>query len=112
MAEAELTVSPVCQADTPVFRVSDTRPHQPRPCQRGLLGIQVRTFSSPLSTGMRKRTSGSRLWYRSRTRFTSSGEGGTAGGWRPVLGAEGEGGHRGGERWWWVRGRGGEDSSF
>lgn len=37
------------------------------------------TFSSPLSTGMRKRTSGSRLWYRSRTRFTSSGDGGTSG---------------------------------
>lgn len=28
---------------------------------------------------MRKRTSGSRLWYRSRTRFTSSGDGGTTG---------------------------------
>lgn len=37
------------------------------------------TFSNPLSTGMRKRTSGSRLWYRSRTRFTSSGDGGTLG---------------------------------
>jgi hypothetical protein len=41
---------------------------------------QLCTFSSPLSTGMRKRTSGRRLWYRSRTRFTNSGEGGTEGG--------------------------------
>uniref|UniRef100_A0A6B0V0B3 Uncharacterized protein n=1 Tax=Ixodes ricinus TaxID=34613 RepID=A0A6B0V0B3_IXORI len=33
-------------------------------------------FDSPLSTGMRKRTSETRLWYRSRTRATSSAEGG------------------------------------
>ena len=37
------------------------------PCQAcprgwGHPGVQLRTFSSPLSTGMRKRTSGSRLW--------------------------------------------------
>lgn len=57
----------------------------PRPCP---------TFSSPLSTGMRKRTSGSRLWYRSRTRFTSSGDGGTSGRQRRAVGVTGRGQRR------------------
>ncbi len=34
------------------------------------------TFSKPVSTGMRKRTSDTRLWYKSRTFSTRSRDGG------------------------------------
>lgn len=48
-------------------------------CQGDMALKPSGTFSRPLMTGIRKRTSGTRLWYRSRTLSTNSGDGGTGG---------------------------------